>query len=619
MNPTLQTVGYELPVYPFEVPPELRDRDESGGASAQQRWAGGRADAGAPALQNARAAASAEPDTTRAAAGAHVPTGPGTRRYPVVIIGAGLCGLTAACDLAARGIRAVVLDDDNTIGVRGASSRGIVYAQKTLEIMDRLGLYERVREKGITWSVGKTLAGHDVVYEFDAGSQSASRQPPFINLQQFYLEWFLVDRIMEIGHTDLRWKNKVVGYEQCAGHARVTVETPAGPYALEADWVLDCSGAHSLVRDSLKLDTHPARGIDRWCISDVRFKAPLPVERWTWIEAPFNDNRAVWQHLMADGVWRLDFQMDPACDPDQVSRPDVAAERVRRQVGEDVEFELVWVGPYSYRSQLLDEFRVGRTFFLGDSAHVMSPFGARGGNSGIQDADNLGWKLALVLQGEAPEAILDTYHAERRPAAQFNIMTTRRTSRFLSPESPQEKIFRDAAISLAREYPFARQLVNTGRLSSAYTYADSPLCGGVAGIALAPGAAVQNAPIVLPDGGAGCLADLFRGASAFVGLWLGPHALAPAEVIRWANQNAPRLRLLEMARAHLGLSHIADREGRLARALGWDGATPVFVLLRPDMHLAAALVAPSLTAVKRAYAYARGQGLTPVRATTPSS
>jgi 3-(3-hydroxy-phenyl)propionate hydroxylase len=557
MNAPLQTSGYTLPVYPFEPPPELQDGS--------------------------------------------------TSRYPVVIVGAGLCGLTAACDLASRGIRAVVLDDDNTIGVRGASSRGMVYAQKTLEIMDRLGLYERVRAKGVTWSVGKTLAGTDVVYEFDAAAQSASIQPPFINLQQFYLEWFLVDRVMEIGNTDLRWQNKVVGFAQFGDHARIEVETPAGNYALEADWVLDCSGVASTVRDTLGLPTHPARGIDRWCISDVRFKAPLPIERWTWVEAPFNENRAVWQHLMADDVWRLDFQMDPDCDTEYVSRLDVAAERVRRQVGPDVEFELVWVGPYSYRSQLLDEFRVGRTFFLGDAAHVMSPFGARGGNSAIQDADNLGWKLALVLNGEAPESLLDTYHHERRPAAQFNIMTTRRTSRFLSPESPQEKIFRDAAISLAREYPFARNLVNTGRLSTAFTYAGSPLSGAGTGLSLPAGAAVQNAPITLPDGHKGTLADLFRDGCAFVGVWAGAHAIAPAEAIRLANQSAPGLRMVEMDGAHLGLSRIADSEGRLAKCLGWDGSAPVFVLMRPDMHLAAALAEPSLAQIRRAYAKARGQ------------
>jgi 3-(3-hydroxy-phenyl)propionate hydroxylase len=202
-------------------------------------------------------------------------------------------------------------------------------------------------------------------------------------------------------------------------------------------------------------------------------------------------------------------------------------------------------------------------------------------------------------------------------------MTTRRTSRFLSPESPQEKVFRDAAISLAREFPFARNLVNTGRLSTAFAYTDSPLCGGSggqsddkqAGITLARGAVAQNAPIRLPDGKAGTLADLFRDAPAYVGLWLGRQQVSAADAIGCANQSAPRLRMVEVGGAakglkgQLGLSRIADPEGRLAKALGWDGKTPVFVLLRPDMHLAAAIAHPTIAAIGRAYARARGQFL----------
>ena len=117
------------------------------------------------------------------------------RRYPVVIAGAGLAGLALACDLALRGIAVVVLDEDDTVGVRGASSRGICYAQKSLELFDRLGIYERIREKGITWSVGRTFSGADEIYSFNLKDESFSEQPPFINLQQFYLEWFLVERI----------------------------------------------------------------------------------------------------------------------------------------------------------------------------------------------------------------------------------------------------------------------------------------------------------------------------------------------------------------------------------------------------------------------------------------
>ena len=551
------------------------------------------------------------------------------QRCPLVIVGAGLAGLALACDLAERGVAAVVLDDDNTIGVRGASSRGIVYAQKTLEIMERFGIYERIRQKGAVWSAGKTLAGHDVVYEFDLSTASDSRQPPFINLQQFYLEWFMVDRIVEINAAsardgdrdnpiDLRWKNKVTGFEQFDDYARISIETPAGDYAIEADWVCDASGVNSPVREILKIGMSQARGIDRWCISDVRFKQKLPVERWTWVEAPFNDNRAVWQHLMADDVWRMDFQMGPETDLEYVSRPEVAAERVRRQLGQDVEFELVWVGPYSYRAQLIEQFRCGRTFFLGDSAHAMSPFGARGGNSGIQDADNLGWKLALVLSGTAPESLLDSYHTERRPAAQFNIMTTRRTARYLQPESPAEKILRDAAISLAKEYPFARNLCNTGRLSNSYLYGKPPTSRAQKHKLhdIDTGEAVQNVEFIGPHGRRMALVDLFRGNAAFVGFWSGSSGWSQlqidklaTEVIHLANASAPVLRMLEVDATSLGLSTVLDATGKLAAVLGLAPGKPVFCLLRPDMHLAARIEQPTAAKVKAALGLALRAGL----------
>src|SRR4051812_20646100 len=219
-------------------------------------------------------------------------------RYPVVIAGGGLAGLTLACDLALRGVRAVVLDEDDTVGVRGASSRGICYAQKSLEIFERLGMYWRVADKGITWSFGRTFSGEAEVYNFDLQTDSVSAQPPFINLQQFYIEWFLVDRVLELGLTDVRWKNRVTHVEPLADGVRLDIETPAGAYTIEADCLIDATGANSPIRTQLDLKADASRSTDRWCISDVRFKKPLPVERWTWVDAPFNDGRGVWQHLM---------------------------------------------------------------------------------------------------------------------------------------------------------------------------------------------------------------------------------------------------------------------------------------------------------------------------------
>ncbi len=399
------------------------------------------------------------------------------RRYPVVIVGAGPAGLTLACDLAQRGVRAVLLDEDDTVGVRGASSRGICYAQKTLEIFDRLGICERIVANGVTWSIGKTYSEVSEIYRFNLKAISVSAQPAFVNLQQFYLEWFLVDRIMELGCTDLRWKNKVVRIGPLANHVRVVVETPAGTYQLEAEHLIDATGANSPIRTQLGLDAHASRSTDRWCISDVRFKKPLPTERWTWVDAPFNEGRGVWQHLMADEVWRIDYQMSGNCDNDDVSRPEMVGSRLRKQLGPDVEFEFVWIGPSGYRDHLRDDFRAGRVLFIGDAAHVVSPFGARGANSGMQDVANLGWKLALVLQEGAGDALLDSYNAERQPAAVQNLQVTSGTARFMAPRMPAEHMLRRAVVALARRYEFSQPLVNTGRMSVANEYpCAAPVC-----------------------------------------------------------------------------------------------------------------------------------------------
>ncbi len=516
------TGGYALPTYPFVSPPELATGSK--------------------------------------------------RRYPIVIVGGGLSGLTLGCDLANRGVDCVLLDEDATIGVRGASSRGIVYAQKTLEIFAHLGTYPRLREKGITWADAKTLAGNDVVYSFNLQSASASEQPPFINLQQFYVEWFLVDRIGELGHCDLRWKNRVTKVEQGDGFVTVSVETPAGAYALEAQWLVDATGVNSPIRRGFGLETHTARSADRWCITDVRFKERFPTERWTWVEAPFNENRAVWQHLMGDEVWRLDYQMDPDCDPDHVSRREVAEARLRAHLG-DIEFELVWVGPYAYRDHLLERFRHGRVFFIGDAAHVVSPFGARGGNSGIQDAYNLGWKLALVQAGRAPEQLLDTYDAERQPAARENLAVTSRTARFLAPRSGAERTLRDAAIALARRHPFARPLVNTGRMSVANPYPASPAVTN-------GGHSVQNVPIALLDGSRSSLAALARSAgTVFIGILYAPTRSEDVAAYAWLEASGRPFRFFVC-----GPGGVGDPDGKLGQALG--AAPGSFALVRPDLYLA---------------------------------
>ena len=509
-------------------------------------------------------------------------------RHSVVIVGAGLAGLSLACALNQYGVTAILLDEDNTVGVKGASSRGICYAQKTLEIFKRLGLYDRIAAKGVQWSVGRTFAGHDEVYSFDlaaATTHNMSTQPPFINIQQFYVEGFLVEQLYaDTNRTiDLRWSNRITAFEQKADFASLSITTPAGDYQIEAAHVVDCSGARSPFRAWCNASVTAKKGDDRWCIADVRFKNPPPVERHTWIEAPFNEGRAVWQHLMADGVWRIDYQMRPDADPQEVSREDVVRQRINGQLGRVVspsEYDIVWVGPYAYRSECVDQLRHGQVFFVGDAAHVVSPFGARGGNSGVQDADNLAWKLAAVIQNRATSKLLDSYHEERHEAATQNVLVTNRTARFLRPADGMERIFRSAAISLAKRHVFARQLVNTGRMSTPNAYSNSSVCGPAGGRPL------QNVALRWADGSAGDLADLLRWAQGRLLLLVFGALTIEMRRQVWQVMTQTDLRCVQVVyQASLAdaVEHVIDPAGHLSSCVG----NAAWALVRPDSYIAA--------------------------------
>lgn len=531
--------GYALPEYPFVEPPELQGGD--------------------------------------------------TVRHAVVIVGGGLSGLTLACSLARLGVRAVLIDESNTVGVQGAASRGISYIQKSLEIFDRLGLYERIAAKGTQWRVGRTFAGHDELYSVNLrqqGSEQRSEQPPFINIQQFYIEAFLVDRIQEYGGIDLRWQNRLVDFEQTDAFATLTVETPAGRYSIEAEHVIDATGAHSPLRQWLKVPFDSRRREDHWCIVDVRFTQPLPLERHTWVEAPFNDNRAVWQHLMADDVWRLDYQMAPDADPAEAGREDAVRARLVRQFGPDVEFEIVWAGPYTYRSECVHALRHGRVFLMGDAVKVVTPFGARGGNTGVADADNLAWKLAAVLQGKADPALLDSYQDERLEAAQHNVSVTNRTARFLRPSEGAERLFHNAVIDLARQQPFARALVNTGRMAVADPYARSSACTYLPGSAA--GQSVQNVHFHWADGSTGTVNQLLNWAAGdLLLLVFGDCSDAALQSLRRLCFDTPVrcVHVLGPETPARAVEHVRDLQGHL------QGACHVFghawALVRPDGYLAA--------------------------------
>ena len=423
----------------------------------------------------------------------HIATSPA--RHPVVVVGAGPVGLTLALDLAQHGVRVIVLDDDDKLST---GSRAICFAQRTLEIFDRLGVGDALVQKGVSWNVGKVFHRDAPVYQFDLLAEAGHQRPAFINLQQYYVEGFLCDAVLRHPNIDVRWMHRVVSVVNREDGVTLEIETPDGTNTLIADYVAACDGSRSQVRRSLGLESKGQTFRDRFLIADVKMAAPFPSERWFWFDPPFHPNQSVLLHRQPDDVWRIDFQLGWDADPELEKRPERVRPRVQALLGRDVEFEFEWISLYTFACMRMERFRHGRVLFAGDAAHLVSPFGARGANSGIQDADNLAWKLAAVLRGEAASDLLDSYASEREFAADENILNSTRATDFITPKSEVSRVFRDAVLALAKENAFARKIVNSGRLSVPTTYHQSSLntpdedCFDGA---MVPGAPAADAPV----------------------------------------------------------------------------------------------------------------------------
>lgn len=394
------------------------------------------------------------------------------KRHPVVIVGGGPIGMALALDLGRKGTPVLVLDDHEGVG---QGSRAICFAKRTLEIADRLGAGQAMVDKGVVWNVGKVFHGDDQVFEFNLQPEGGHKNPAFINLQQPYFEKFIVDEIRRAqddgAPIEIRGCNAVTGLTPAADHVVLTVETPDGPYRVEADWLVACDGARSPLRDMMGLSFEGRVFEDNFLIADVKMTADFPTERWFWFEPPFKDSgQSALLHKQPDDIWRIDFQLGWDIDRAEELKEENVLARVDAMLGEGVAYTLEWTSIYTFQCRRMQAFRHDRVFFAGDAAHQVSPFGARGANSGIQDADNLAWKLDLVIRGLAPEGLLDSYSEERVHGADENILNSTRATDFLTPKSEISQIFRNAVLALAREHAFARPLVNSGRLSVPCVY-----------------------------------------------------------------------------------------------------------------------------------------------------
>jgi 3-(3-hydroxy-phenyl)propionate hydroxylase len=519
----------------------------------------------------------------------------------VAVVGAGPVGITLAGRLAQHGVRVVLLEQQPNHA--GEGSKAICMQRETLEIWERLGIGQAVADRGVQWNVGRTYFRGRELFAIRLPSSEADHFPAFVNISQTEVEDKLLGRLGELPEVDLRWGHQLTGLTQDADGVTLTCQTDAGAANLRVAYLVGTDGAHSTVRRLLGMGFPGHSHEDLFLIADIRARLPYPNERRFHFDPPWNPGRQVLVHRQPDDTWRIDWQVPSETDVEAERASGRLDRRIRAVIGQSTDYELLWLTPYRFHQRLVERFRIGRVMVAGDAAHLFSPFGARGLNSGAADAENLAWKLGLVLAGQAPEALLESYHLERRAAAAENLAVTDASMRFMVPHGPG-RLVRNAILRGSVRVPALRRRVNSGRLAQPFVYADSPIVAPGPDDARLPahGDVAPDAPCQVlgpgPDASVERLRDLI--GPCFVALLAcrSGSAKAAAAAVRAARLSWPapcRVAVVGAATSLRPAMALEDIEGTLARRYGLAGDRAW--LIRPDGHIAGSLPLPSAAAV----------------------
>ncbi|MCA8199867.1 FAD-dependent oxidoreductase [Burkholderia sp. AU33545] len=533
---------------------------------------------------------------------AHLPTcsdGADMQRHRVAIVGGGPVGLAVALGLANHGIRSVLLEADDSVC---HGSRAICISRRSLEIIERLGALDGFLSVGLPWSGGRSFHRHEEVLHFTMPQDENQKLPPMVNLAQYHIEQFLLDAALRRPELiEIRWQTKVAGVTRRPDGVRLDVDTPLGGYALDADWAVASDGGRSTMRDALGLSLQGTSYEGRYVIVDIALDSDRPTERLAYFDPASNPGSTVLVHKQPDNVWRIDYQLRDDEDPEAAVKPENVIPRVQSlldMMGERGDWSPIWITIYKANALTLERYRHGRVLFCGDAAHLVPIFGVRGANSGIDDADNVAWKLAYVIRGLASDALLDSYSDERVFATHENLRYGTKSTEFMAPPSFAFDLMRKAVLTLAVRHPALRSLINP-RQTSAIAYTASPLNADerdAFSAGPAPGMVLAECPLMLQtssdignDNGArrGHLTDLVGSRfTAFRFTRDGAPDPSFADLERRLHDTGIPFALVTLAR-HAAPQHPGgggyDVDGRLFDLYGARDGT--VYLVRPDGHV----------------------------------